>query len=210
MTDVTHEPGERWRRVAEAGSGPDYAQAYAARFDELAEQGQDVHGEAAFVSALVPGGAVLDAGCGTGRVAARLDALGHEVMGVDVDAAMIAVARERRPDLTWAVSDLALLDLGRTFDAVVLAGNVIPFLESEDLLPAVAAVADHLRAGGLVVAGFGLDADHLPSGAREVALATYDEACATAGLVLVGRWGGWQREEYVARKGYAVSVHRLP
>ncbi|MDQ1398226.1 MAG: hypothetical protein QOK20_158, partial [Acidimicrobiaceae bacterium] len=46
-------------------------ESYQRRFDELASGGQDVHGEAAFVMALTPA-TVLDAGCGTGRVAIEL------------------------------------------------------------------------------------------------------------------------------------------
>ena len=44
---------------------------YQARFDRLAASGQDVHGEATFVRAYSPS-SVLDAGCGTGRVAIEL------------------------------------------------------------------------------------------------------------------------------------------
>ena len=44
---------------------------YQARFDLLAASGQDVHGEATFVRAYSPA-SVLDAGCGTGRVAIEL------------------------------------------------------------------------------------------------------------------------------------------
>lgn len=63
-----------------------------------------------------------------------------------------------------------------------------------------------LRPGGLLVAGFGLDAAHLPV-TRGLTLAGYDEHCATAGLALVGRFATWDAEPYTAG-GYAVSVHR--
>ena len=198
--------GELWRTVAARNSGADYARRYAERFAELAEAGEDVHGEAAFVTALVPPGArVLDAGCGTGRVAARLADLGHEVVGVDVDEAMVGVARELRPDLHWAVSDLATLDLGvERFDAAVLAGNVVPFVD--DLAAAAERLVQHLVPGGLVVAGFGLDRGHLPRGTPVVPLPAYDAALAGAGLLLQARHGGWAGEPYDGG-GYAVSVH---
>lgn len=38
---------------------------------------------------------VLDVGCGTGRFTQRLEAAGAEVVGVDLDAAMLEVARSR-------------------------------------------------------------------------------------------------------------------
>ena len=117
----------RWSDATGGGAGPDYA----ARFDALAAAGEDVHGEAALCAALVPvGSRVLDAGCGTGRVAIRLAELGYDVTGTDVDPSMLAVARERAPDLRWVEADLSSLDLlaggDPAYDLVVLAGNVVP------------------------------------------------------------------------------------
>ncbi|WP_148573705.1 class I SAM-dependent methyltransferase [Nocardioides caldifontis] len=201
------EPGEVWRRVARATQGEDYARGYAGHFARIAAAGEDVHGEAAYVAGLLaPGSSVLDAGCGTGRVAARLADLGFDVVGVDVDAAMVQVARAERPELTWVVADLGALDLGRRFDLVVLAGNVVPFIDPSALPVAVARLADHLRPGGRVVCGFGLDEEHLPTGGPVVTLAAYDEACGSAGLELVTRHAGWDATPYDGG-GYAVSVH---
>ncbi len=187
-----------WQRVARAGAGDDYASVYAARFQRLAEEGQDVDGEARFVFSLVPPPArVLDAGCGTGRIAARLTALGYDgVVGCDVDAAMVAVARRDFPDLDWHVADLATLDLGTTYDLVLLAGNVIPLLEPGTLETTCARLAAHLGADGLLVAGFGLDADHLPAGAPPVPLGDVDAAMAAAGLEVRDRWSTWDGRPY--------------
>lgn len=181
---------------------------YAERFARLAAAGDDVHGEAAFAAALLtPGARVLDAGCGTGRIGARLADLGFDVVGADIDEAMVAVARELRPDLTWVLSDLGALDLGdMRFDAVVVAGNVVPFIEPP-ALPAVAQrLAQHLRPKGVLVSGFGLDRQHLPPGAPVVPLEAWDNALSGAGLVLRARHGGWDATPY-AGGGYAVSVH---
>jgi 2-polyprenyl-3-methyl-5-hydroxy-6-metoxy-1,4-benzoquinol methylase len=99
---------------------------YQARFDRLAASGADVHGEADLVASCGPA-TVLDAGCGSGRVAIELARRGIEVVGVDVEESMLEVARQRAPALTWIVSDLADLDLARRFDVVVMAGNVLLF-----------------------------------------------------------------------------------
>jgi SAM-dependent methyltransferase len=170
---------------------------YQARFDALAASGADVHGEATFVRAYAPA-SVLDAGCGTGRVAIELARHGIEVVGVDVDASMLATARSRAPELTWIESDLASLDLGRTFDVVVLAGNVPIFTAPGTHAALVAGCARHV--GRLLVAGFQLD--------RGYTIEEYDAHCAAAGLVLVERFSTWDRAPF-AGGPYAVSVHGL-
>jgi SAM-dependent methyltransferase len=201
-------PGERWRALA-GRSGAHYARRFADRFAELEAAGNDVHGEAAYVARLVaPGARVLDAGCGTGRVGARLSDLGFAVVGVDVDDSMLEVARELRPDLPWVTSDLASLDLGEArFDAAVLAGNVVPFLEPHELPAAAERLAAHLVRGGILVSGFGLDEANLPAGAPIVAWGSWDAALSGAGFVLEARHSGWDGTPY-AGGGYAVSTHR--
>jgi predicted TPR repeat methyltransferase len=186
-------------------AGDDYAHTYAARFDQIAAEGGNIHGEVDFLLPKIAAGArVLDAGCGTGRIAARLTDLGFEAVGVDVDEAMIEVARERRPDITWVVSDLVGLRNDTGFDAIIAAGNVIPFVD--ELPEAMVSLAEGLTSGGLLVTGFGLDRDHLPVGAPEVALASYDAAAAAGGFELTERFGGWSQE--TVNDGYVVSVHR--
>src|SRR3712207_6167417 len=201
---MSEEPaGALWRRVARDTQGEDYAARYAARFDQLAAAGEDVHGEAAFVRALVaPGRRVLDAGCGTGRVAERLADLGYDVTGVDVDEAMLRVARSRRADVVWHRADLATLDLGSVFDLVVMAGNVVPFVD--DLPEAIRRLRGHLAPEGRLVSGYGLERSDLPPGVPLVPLRIYDAACQGAGLVLEDRFAGWEGSPYQGG-GYAVS-----
>jgi SAM-dependent methyltransferase len=201
---------ELWRQVARRTNGDDYAHRFAAHFDRLAASGEDVHGEAAFVAGLAPAGvAVLDAGCGTGRIGQRLSELGYDVVGVDVDPSMVAVAQERAPRVEWRVADLAALELGRTFDVVVSGGNVFPFLGLDVLPAALEAIAAHLVPEGLLVSGFGLDAEHLPPGGPVLPLEAYDDACAAAGLTLEARYDGWDSAPWT-EGGYHVSVHRSP
>ncbi len=196
-----------WERIARSTVGEDYAQLYAARFRSLAASGQDTHGEAVLVSSLVdPPARVLDAGCGTGRTTARLHELGYDVVGVDVDESMLAVARAEHPDLDWRLADLAALDLGQRFDLVLLAGNVVPLLEPGTLAAALAGVATHLERGGRAVAGFGLDDAHLPGDCPVTPLDEVTAAADAAGLVEVERWSTWGRERHDAESGYVVLV----
>lgn len=109
---------------------------------------------------------------------------------------MLAYAREQAPHITWVRSNLSELDLGRTFDVVVMAGNVPLFTAPGTQDTLVAGMAKHV--GGVLVAGFSLD--------RGYTVEEYDEHCAQAGLRLAERFATWDREAF--RGGdYAVSVH---
>jgi SAM-dependent methyltransferase len=176
------------------------SEAYDAHFEAQAAAGQDVHGEAAFVEQLGVR-QVLDAGCGTGRVARELARRGLEVVGVDVDPSMIAVARRKAPELDWRLGDLATVDLARTFECVVMAGNVMLFVAPGTEPAVVANLARHLAPGGRLVAGFQLKFRH-------ITLAQYDALAKAAGLELVERWATWDRDPWRAGGDYAVSVHR--
>jgi SAM-dependent methyltransferase len=143
---------------------------------------------------------VLDAGCGTGRVAVELARRGVGV--VDIDPGMIARAREAAPGLTWVLDDIATVDLGRTFDAVLLAGNVMIFIERGTEGAVLRNMARHLSPGGRLVTGFVLSMGYLD-------LDEYDRLAVKAGLVLTERYSGWRREPWQRDSKYAVSVHRL-
>ncbi len=175
---------------------------YQARFDALAASGVDVHGEVRFVLAYTPAN-VLDAGCGTGRVAIELAHHGVDVVGVDVDSSMLATARVRAPAVRFEEADVteADFDLGRTFDLVIMAGNVPLFARPGTEGALVAGCARHLAPQGLLVAGFSLD--------RGYDLCAFDADCAAAGLTPVERWSTWDRDPPGEASSYAVSVHRL-
>ncbi len=178
--------------------------AYDRRFDDLASSGFDVHGEAALVESYRPS-TVLDAGCGTGRVAIVLRQRGVDVVGIDVDAAMLEAAHAKAPDLTWIEGDLTdpALDLGRTFDLVVMAGNVLIFVPTGAEGQVIANAARWLAPGGRLVAGYSLRPGGLqPSG--------HDAHATAAGLELEDRWSTWDRRPAAPGDAYAVSVHRRP
>jgi SAM-dependent methyltransferase len=193
-----------WADIAGEGRGA----AYTTRFARLADQGHDVHGEASFCARrLAPAGRVLDAGCGTGRVAIRLAETGYDCVGVDADEPMLDEARRAAPDLRWVTADLAEYRPDPSFDLVVAAGNVIPLVARGTEAAVVGNLAAAMVPGGLLVVGFGLDAAHLPLTAAPFGLEEYDAWCAAAGLTLLERFATWD-EQYYDGGGYAVSVHR--
>ncbi|MDQ0848003.1 bifunctional 2-polyprenyl-6-hydroxyphenol methylase/3-demethylubiquinol 3-O-methyltransferase UbiG [Streptomyces sp. V1I6] len=201
---------DRWAELTGGQSGEEYAQ----RFAQLAASGHDIHGEATFCTALLkPAARVLDAGCGTGRIAIRLAELGHHCTGVDVDSSMLAVARREAPTQEWLLGDLVRLDtlgLKPGFDLALAAGNVIPLLAPGTESVVVRQLAAVLRPGGLLVTGMGLDAAHLPLPEPTVTLTEFDHWCTQAGLTLRQRYATWSGDPYDEGCGYAVSVHCRP
>ena len=124
--------------------------------------GSPVDGDVDFYRHLADetGGPVLEVGCGTGRVTFPIAADGHEVVGVDLSAPMLALADQRREALSADVAgrlsfqqaDMATLDLGREFALVVTPSRVFQFMLTTDAQrQALAALRRHLRAGGLLV-----------------------------------------------------------
>lgn len=181
-----------WRRTVNLDE-------YERRWVQLAASGERVHGEADFVCRFAPR-SVLDAGCGMGRVAIELAQRGVEVVGVDLDADLLDRARRVAPQLSWVHASLAGLDLGRRFDVVVMAGNVIPFVTADERAAAIAGCTSHVATDGRLIAGFSLRPDW-PT------LADYDGWCAAAGLLLAERFGSWDGDPFTATTDYAVSIH---
>jgi SAM-dependent methyltransferase len=191
-----------------AEGGVDRSQWYIDRFKRLAAEGVDLVGEARLIDALVaPGSRILDAGCGTGRVGAELAARGHDVVGVDVDPALVAAAGSEHPGLKWFVADLVDLDLSSNgesepFDAAVLAGNVMVFVEPGTECAILKQVGAHVRSDGIVVVAFGTG--------REYPLSSFDIDIEGAGLVLEHRFATWDLRPWTAGAPFAVSILRRP
>ena len=159
-----------------------------------------MHGEVDFITAMDPG-TVLDAGCGTGRIAIELARRGFDVTGIDLDADMVAAAMAKAPGQSWRVDDLARMQLPRRFDTVAMPGNVMLFCEPADRRLIVHNLAQHLLPGGCVVAGFSLERGGYT-------IVEWDEHCAASGLELVERFATWTRLPFAPGGDYHVSVHR--
>ena len=185
----------RWLQETGGARGESYDEAFRA----LAASGVDVHGEADLVAGLVPAGArVLDAGCGTGRVAVELARRGRTVWGVDNDTSMLEVAR-RSSAVQWREADLSTLELGERFDLVVAAGNVVVFLAEGSEQEVLRRLAAHLVPGGLLVSGWRTD---------RMSAAEYDRLAEGAGLEPVERWSTWDRDPWRDDADWCVRVHR--
>lgn len=103
-------------------------------------------GEAGIVhDAVAPGATVLDLGAGTGRIAHGLIARGHTVVAVDSALEMLAHVR----DAETVCAPIAGLELGRRFDAVLLASHLLNGSDPSALLDTA---ARHLTPDGVLVA----------------------------------------------------------
>lgn len=112
------------------------------------------------------GGAILELGAGSGRIAIPLAVAGHDVTAVDLDPAMLARAEarwagqgdgsqstrrggRRRGTLRLVEGDMTSVRLGQRFDLVVIALNTLLLLgDQEQQLAALRTVAAHLSADG--------------------------------------------------------------
>ena len=86
-----------------------------------------------------PRGQGLDVGCGTGALAARLARAGYDMTGVDPSAGMLAVLRERAPQVR----------------AQVASGTALPFADGSFDLVLCVAVLHHVADAGAVRATLG-------------------------------------------------------
>jgi SAM-dependent methyltransferase len=106
--------------------------------------------EADAIHAAIPDRAsILDLGAGVGRFARALAALGHPVVAVDHEPAMLE-GLESVAGVEPLVADIVGLALGRRFDVVLLASHLV---DDDDLGPASLAVAHaHVEPHGRVIA----------------------------------------------------------
>jgi SAM-dependent methyltransferase len=101
------------------------------------------------------GGAVLELACGTGRVAIPLARDGVRLVGLDLSAAMIAVARQKSAGLDtvrWVEGDMRSFELGETFDLALIPGHSFQNLNTpQDQLACLQSIKRHLKPGGELV-----------------------------------------------------------
>ena len=192
----------QWMKQVEAN--PEHSRWYIERFRQLAAAGEDIVGEARLVDAMVARGSrVLDAGCGPGRNAGYLHAVGHGVVGVDVDPALIEAAREDYPGPEYVVSDLADMDppahgITEPLDAILCAGNVMAFLAPSTRAEVLGRFAAHLAEDGRAVIGFGAG--------RGYPFQDFFDDAAAAGLVPQLRLSSWDLHPFTEDSEFLVAV----
>jgi SAM-dependent methyltransferase len=100
-----------------------------------------------------PGNTLLDVACGTGGHIPYLSPdFAYE--GLDLDPEMLALARDRFPDVVFHLGDMVDFDLGRQFDVVTCLFSSIGYARTVPRLrQAIGTLARHVRPGGVVLIG---------------------------------------------------------
>lgn len=178
---------------------PSRGEWYEAAVERRIASGEDVFAPARRVVRL---GArtVLDAGCGSGHLSRFLANEGIEVVGFDIDSEMIEVARSRAPEITWLRGDIVSIDLGRTFDAVLVAGNVLNFVAPERIPAAVTRMASFVDGDGWLCSAFSREG--------RFDLADYESWALGAGLTLDSLASDWVGTTLELASTEVVALHR--
>jgi cyclopropane fatty-acyl-phospholipid synthase-like methyltransferase len=102
-------------------------------FDQEYGEITDLHRRfvASFLSSLTPGGAVLDAACGTGKYFGMVLESGRTVVGVDQSGAHLRTASEKYPTVRVEKHDLQDLPFRSEFDGVMCV-DAMEFVPPED------------------------------------------------------------------------------
>src|SRR5919199_589582 len=97
------------------------------------------------------GNRLLDVACGTGLHLSYLTQH-FQVEGLDLDEQLLAIARQRSPDIPLHHADMTDFNLGRTFDIVTCLFSAIGYVKTlPNLSRAVQCMVQHLSGGGVLL-----------------------------------------------------------
>jgi 2-polyprenyl-3-methyl-5-hydroxy-6-metoxy-1,4-benzoquinol methylase len=156
-------------------------------------------GQAAMLATVIPDGAkVMDFGCGDGRVAVPLAALGYEVTAADASQNMLDRLTDRDPDITTVQADADGIagHLGRRKMDAVYSLAVLIHHSYQDCLHIIGKLRAATKLGGILVLDWPVS--ETPTEADSwIGVTTWSaeqqaEACAQIGLEPVGSdlpWG---------------------
>ncbi|MFB6129696.1 MAG: trans-aconitate 2-methyltransferase [Salinigranum sp.] len=148
---------------------------------------------------------VLDVGCGTGHLTARVAASGAMAVGIDASPEMIRRARDAYSDPLFVLSDVRDLAVDEPFDAV-LSNAALHWIPRDDQPRAIDRIAAALRPGGRFVAELG------GAGNVEAIETALREELASRGHAYESQWYFPSLGEYASLledRGFEVTFARL-
>ena len=126
-------------------------------YDTIYQSMKDYGAEAGKLTAIMQkycrsaGNRLLDVACGTGVHLSYLKQH-FQVDGLDLDEQLLAIARQRNPEVPLHLADMTDFDLGRTFDIVTCLFSSIGYVKTHDnLFRAIQCMVQHLSAGGVLL-----------------------------------------------------------
>ena len=104
----------------------------------------------------IPGGLLLELGCGTGSMTELLSQKGYDMIGVDNSEDMLEIAMDKRVDsghdILYLLQDMREFELYGTVRAVIsICDSMNYILEEEDLLQVFRLVNNYLDPGGYFI-----------------------------------------------------------
>jgi trans-aconitate methyltransferase len=121
---------------------------YEARYSFVWQFGQDL------ISLLdpKPGEKILDLGCGTGQLTAKIAERGATVVGLDASPGMIGQARQNFPELSFVLQDATRIGFQNEFDAVFSNAALHWMLDQRAVARGISSA---LKRGGRLIAELG-------------------------------------------------------
>lgn len=168
---------------------------HSARVYDLLYSFKDYETEARDLVALIrdrkpAASSLLDVACGTGKHLELLRSAFPDVAGVDLNDELLAIARERLPDVPFTQADMRTFDLGRTFEAVTCLFSSVGYLRDDaELAEAVGRMSAHLTPGGVLIVDGWVRPDAWWPGFNVQALAETEGGVAAARVARTWREG---------------------
>ena len=141
----------------------DYLYKKFAKYYDLCYSGKDYVKETKFLEALIKkhkikGKKILEVGSGTGNHAVHLEKKGFDIIGVDLNKEMLAVARKKSKKIKFFQGDMHSFNIKGEFDIILCLFSTMHYNTNiSDLKKTLKNFYKHLKKGGLLVFDMGFN-----------------------------------------------------